>query len=303
MATITKFDVKAVTDKLDVKAVTAEASRVFYAGVGANALAVATVRDVVSDVAGKATARITGAQKDIETRVADVQTNVKSIDLAPQKLRDQATTMVSSRVDAITKDAKARREAIEARVAELQDEAKTYPGKVQGLLSDNVDFVAEQYAALAERGELVVNRLRKQQAATIEKGAAEVKDRAATEKRSAAASEGASTVKESVKEAPAKAAPGKPTKSVKAKPAAKRAPAKPAAKKAPAKPAAKASNAPGAKLPKSTAKPAAKKAPAKKAPSAKAATNAPAEAGLAPKGAAKAPAQASEVKDATASKA
>ena len=45
------------------------------------------------------------------------------IDLEPQALRDQAVTVVNSRVDALTKDAKARRTAVEARVAELQAEA------------------------------------------------------------------------------------------------------------------------------------------------------------------------------------
>ena len=56
-------------------------------------------------------------------------------------LREQAVTVVTARVDALAKDAKARRKAIEARVAELQAEAKAYPAKVQTLVDENVAAV------------------------------------------------------------------------------------------------------------------------------------------------------------------
>ena len=39
---------------------------------------------------------------------------------------DQAATVVNARVDALTKDAKARRARVEARVAELQAEAQAF---------------------------------------------------------------------------------------------------------------------------------------------------------------------------------
>lgn len=63
-----------------------EATRAFYAGVGANDLAVEVVRDFV----------------------ATAQKSVTQIDLDPKTLREQAVTVVT-----------ARRKAIEARVAEL----------------------------------------------------------------------------------------------------------------------------------------------------------------------------------------
>ena len=99
--------------KFDIKT---EATRPFYAGVGVTDLAVEAVRDYVADVQKK----FVGVQKD-------VQKTVKDLDFEPKALRDQAVTVVNARVDALSKDAKARRAAIEARVAELQSEAATRP--------------------------------------------------------------------------------------------------------------------------------------------------------------------------------
>ena len=70
----TKFDIKL------------EATRPLYAGVGVTDLAVEAVRDYVADV---------------QKRFVDVQKTVSSIDLQPQKLREQAINVVSTRVDAL----------------------------------------------------------------------------------------------------------------------------------------------------------------------------------------------------------
>jgi hypothetical protein len=134
--------------KFDIKT---EASRPIYAGVGVTDLAVGLVRDYVADVQKK----FAGVQKDVQTRVS-------GIELEPKALREQAVTVVSARVDALSKDAKARRAAIEARVAELQADAKALPTKVQSVVAENVSTATETYADLAKRGETLVERIRKQ---------------------------------------------------------------------------------------------------------------------------------------------
>jgi heparin binding hemagglutinin HbhA len=126
-----------------------------YAYVGVTDLAVGLVRDLVTETQ----TRLAGVQKDVTARVADVQKTA----VDPQALADRATTVVSARVDALAKDAKARREAIEARVAELQAEARAYPGKVQKLVDDGVDAATDTYADLVKRGETLVGRVRRQE--------------------------------------------------------------------------------------------------------------------------------------------
>ncbi len=121
------------------------ATKPLYAGVGATDLAVERVRDFVA-----------GAQKRGQKRFADAQKSVRGIDLEPKALRDQAVTVVNTRVDALAKDAKARRTAIEKRAAELQADAKAFPGRVQALVDDN-------YEELATRGEGLVTRIRRQE--------------------------------------------------------------------------------------------------------------------------------------------
>ena len=111
-----------------------EATRPLYAGVGATDLVVGYVRDVVADVQK----RIVDVQKDVQTRVT-------GFEFQPKALRDQAVIAVSTSVDALSKDAKARRAAIESRVSELQTEA------------------TGTYADLAKRGETLVERIRKQE--------------------------------------------------------------------------------------------------------------------------------------------
>ena len=143
----TKFDIKT------------EATKPLLAGVGVTDLAVEFVRDLVSETQ----TRLAVVQKDVTARVADVQKNLAD----PKALREQAFTVVNARVDALTTDAKARRKAIEARVIELQAEAKAYPAKVQTLVDGNVTSLTEQatdtYTELVKRGESLVGRIRGQE--------------------------------------------------------------------------------------------------------------------------------------------
>lgn len=126
----------------------ATATRPLYAYVGATDLAVEIVRDYVAE---------------FQKLVAGVQKDVADLDYQPQALRDQATKVVSARVDALSKDAKARRSAIEQRVTELQAEAKAIPAKVQKLVDENVETAGDTYTDLIKRGESLVGRIRRQQ--------------------------------------------------------------------------------------------------------------------------------------------
>ena len=109
------------TTKFDIKI---EAARPLYVGVGITDLAVEAVRDYVADV---------------QKRFVDVQKTVTSIDFQPVALR----------------------ETIEARVAELQADAKELPAKVTDVYTD-----------LAKRGETLVTRIRKQESTKATKTAA-----------------------------------------------------------------------------------------------------------------------------------
>lgn len=120
-----KFDIRN-----DLKLVT----KPLYAGVGATDLAVERVRGFVTE-----------AQKRTQKRVAEAQKSVRNVDLEPAALRDEAVT----RVDAFAKDAKARRAAIEKRVADAQSEA--------------LASVTGTYGDLVTRGESLVTRIRGQE--------------------------------------------------------------------------------------------------------------------------------------------
>ena len=148
-----KFDIKSI----EIPAVVA---RPLYAGVGAADYTVEYVRETVADV-----------QKRFASVQKDVQKNVKDFDFEPKALRDQATTVVSTRVDALSKDAKARREAVEARVAELQADAKARATKLQNQVNDGVTTATETYVELAKRGETTVKRLRGEVAGVIDEAA------------------------------------------------------------------------------------------------------------------------------------
>ena len=129
----TKFDIKL------------EATRPLYAGVGVTDLAVEAVRDYVADV---------------QKRFVDVQKTVSGIELQPQKLRVQATHVVSTRVDALSKDA-------------------------QALVSEGV----ETYTDLAKRGENLVGRIRRQESTQATKRSAKT----TTAKAKTARTQGAAT--------------------------------------------------------------------------------------------------------------
>lgn len=86
-------------------------------------------------------------------------------DLAVGIVRDLVTgtqTRIAG-VTTLAKDARVSREAIEARVADLQSEVKAYPAKVQALIDDNAALVNGAYADLVQRGETLVGRIRGQE--------------------------------------------------------------------------------------------------------------------------------------------
>ena len=135
-----KFDIK----NFDIKTVElpAAAAKPLYAGVGATDLAVEYVREYVADVQKK----VTKVQKDVQTRFAGVQKNVKGFEFEPKAVREQTVTVVNSRV------------------SELRSDAKAQVEKVQTLVNENVATVTDTYGDLAKRGEQLVAKIRKQEA-------------------------------------------------------------------------------------------------------------------------------------------
>ena len=135
--------------KFDIRT---EATRPIYAGVGVTDLAVERMREYVTDMQK----RFAEMQKDVQARVNDLE-------FEPEALRKQTVTFLNERVEALTKDAKTRRAAIEARVEELRADAKEIPTRVQHLIDENMESVNETYADLAKRGETLIDRIRRQQ--------------------------------------------------------------------------------------------------------------------------------------------
>jgi len=138
----TKFDIAAFDFK-------GEATRTLHAGVGVVDLAVETVKEFATDAQKfatdaqkKAQKRFEDVQKDAQKRLAEVQKSVTELDLQPKALRTQAT-----------KEAAARRELIEKRVAALQADAQRF-------VTSNVETATDTYEELAKRGETVVRKLR-----------------------------------------------------------------------------------------------------------------------------------------------
>jgi hypothetical protein len=125
-----KFEIK-----FDVKS---EATRTLHAGVGVVDLAVETVKELAAD----AQKRFEGVQKDAQKRFTEVQKSVTSIELEPKALREQAA-----------KEATARRDLIEKRVAALQADAQKF-------VTANVETATDTYEDLAKRGETVVRKFR-----------------------------------------------------------------------------------------------------------------------------------------------
>jgi heparin binding hemagglutinin HbhA len=119
--------------KFDIRT---EATRPLYASVGVTDRAVEAVR---------------GSFASGQKRIAEVQQDARQIDLDPQALRTQATSLLNDGVDTVTKEAKARRAAVEARIADLQQSA-------QALLEQR----ELTYSQLVNRGETLVQRIRRQ---------------------------------------------------------------------------------------------------------------------------------------------
>jgi hypothetical protein len=190
-----KFDIKDIA-QFDFKG---EAQKGLHAGVGAADLAIETVREYVSEAQKLASKRFEAAQKDAQKVFISAQKSVKGFEFEPTALRSQATTVISSRVDEVSKDAKARRTAIEKRVAELQTEA-------QKLVTGNLETATGTYELLAKRGEKVVKRIRKETAAVTDPGPVK-KTTGATVTKSTTAKK--APAKKTAKKAPAKKATSK----------------------------------------------------------------------------------------------
>ena len=126
-----------------------DATRPFYAGVG--------VVDVAVEFA--------------RTRATDVQSRFGKVELEPKALRDQARTVVVSRVDELTEGAKEAQAKLEARAADFQTDAKKFPAKVESFVNETVAEATETYEDLAARGKDLVSRIRRQQATQDAKAA------------------------------------------------------------------------------------------------------------------------------------
>ena len=83
-----------------------------------------------------------------------------AFEFEPKAIRSQATTVVSTRVDELSKEATARRDLIEKRVAALQADAQKF-------VTTNVETATDTYETLAKRGETVVKKLRGEAAQTV----------------------------------------------------------------------------------------------------------------------------------------
>lgn len=175
-----------------------EATRTFYAGAGVVDLAVEAVREYVADVQKK----LGELQKDAHARLEDVQKSVKD----PQALRGQVETVLASRIEALTDEAKARRTAIEKRVAELQGEALALPTQVRKQLDETTATATAAYADLAQRGEVLVGRIRNQEstkAATTAATTTSAKAKTTTTQARKTAAKSTTAVKKTAKKSPA----------------------------------------------------------------------------------------------------
>jgi len=130
-------------------------ARPLYAGVGVTDRVVEAVREAVSEVQKRALA----VRKDVAKTLSD-------LDYQPQALRQQATDAVAAGVDALGKDAHARRRAVEERVAGLQHEAKDLPTRLQKLVDDQFGTAGTSYDDFVKRGETLVGRIRRQPSTT-----------------------------------------------------------------------------------------------------------------------------------------
>lgn len=161
-------------------------TRPIYAGVGVTDRVVAVVREAVADVQKRAVA----VQKDVQKSVSD-------FDYQPQALREQASHAVTVGVEALGKDAQARRRSVEQRVAGLQTEAKGIPSKLQKLVDDRVATAGVTFDELVKRGETLVGRIRRQPSTTATTASAKT----ATAKAKTTRTQSADTAKTAEKSA------------------------------------------------------------------------------------------------------
>jgi hypothetical protein len=169
-------------------------SRSIYAGVGMTDRLVEVLREYVADMQKRAAA----VQKD-------VQKTVTQLDYQPQALREQATKVISARVE--TLNAQARRKAVEERVAALQADALALPIRLQKLLDEQVATAGDSYDELVKRGESLVGRIRHQQSTEDAAASAETTvAKAKTTKTQATktAKKSATAAKKTAKKSPAK---------------------------------------------------------------------------------------------------
>src|SRR5512139_3364053 len=99
-----------------------DATRPFYAVVGAGDLAVEYARNAT----------------------ADVQARFGKIELEPKALRDQARTVVTSRIDELTEDAKDARRQVEARAKEARERAEAAAKDARGTVESRAKEAREQ---------------------------------------------------------------------------------------------------------------------------------------------------------------
>jgi hypothetical protein len=174
-----KFDIKTIDFK-------SEAQRGLHAGVGAADRALEVVKEYVAE----AQKRFDDYQKDAQKVFTSAQRSVKELEIRPKELRSQATTVLHTRVEGLSKDAKARRTAIEKRVVDLQGDA------------------TETFEDFVKRGETVVKRLRKQSASVADPGPVSKTTGATTTAPTAPAKKApvkkATATKTTAKKAPAK---------------------------------------------------------------------------------------------------
>jgi hypothetical protein len=179
--------------KFDIKTIQTPATKTLHAGVGAADLAVETVKGYVAD----AQKRFEGVQKDAQKRIAGVQKSVKGFEFQPKALRTQATSVLTSTVDDLSKEAVTRRDLIEKRVAALQDDATKF-------VTTNVETATGTYETLAKRGETVVRKFRKDSAQAVAPADKVVVNETTLKSKTAAK-------KPAAKKAPAKKAAAKKT--------------------------------------------------------------------------------------------
>ena len=198
---------KATLPTLSIDDLKTEATKTLYAGAGVVDLAVETVREYVAEVQTK----LAELQKDATARLEGVQKSVKNLSFEPKTLRSQVETVVNARVEALGDEAKARRAAIEKRVAELQGEARSQATQVRKQLDETTATATAAYADLAKRGEVLVGRIRNQE--STQATAASAKTTSAKAKTTTtqagkttrtAAKKSTTAAKKTVKKSPAK---------------------------------------------------------------------------------------------------